>query len=305
VDPDAIFNITAYGGGYEDIDRYAEFPRRIGVENTDVTCSGEGTVTCTWLTSNTISRALGTEPARASDTFEFEDGLVTAWSSQSTPQWNEFFTWLSDEAAATLFEVEGETVTLLLDDAALDAWEENANAFAAEVAARAEALDPSEITQAFLEGTLEDPSRHFEPGFTWNESSFTGDAEDVTAWTQWVEAIGHQNENIDCSTGSPTIRCTWQLTTAASRSLGLDPYTGYEGTYFFNDDNRITTISVGGSPDRLVAEFWVPFVEWLPSDRVSMMFTDLSADSIVPSLTDESIALWEESVNEWVATLDG
>lgn len=46
-------------------------------------------------------------------------------------------------------------------------------------------------------------------------------------------------------------------------------------------------------------------MQWLPSDRVSVMFTDLSDDSFVPNLTDESISLWEESVNEWVATLEG
>jgi hypothetical protein len=305
VHPNATFTITGYGGGYENIDRYAEFTRRTGVENTDVTCSGEGTVVCTWLSSNTISRALGTEPAPASNRFEFEDGLVTAWSGEPTPQWNDFFTWLSDEAAATMFEVNGGNVTLLLDDAALDAWEENVNAFANELAAQAEALNPNEITTALLEGNLEDPSRHIEPGFTWTESTFTGDAEDVTAWTQWVKAIGHQNENVNCSTGTAVIRCTWHVTTMASRALGLEPYTGYEGTYFFNSDNRITAISVGSSDDRLIAEFWTPFMQWLPSDRVSVMFADLSDDSFVPSLTDESIALWEESVNEWVATLEG
>lgn len=303
VSEDATLDLTAYTGGHTNLDRLAQLGRHLGVQESDVSCVGDGPVSCTATVTTTISRALGAPSSPVFHTFTFRDGLITSWHQRSDPEWGGFFEWLSDEDIATMFTSDGDDLVLRMDDAALAAWEENVNAYANEVGA--EALNPNEITTAFLEGTLEDPSRHFEPGFTWTESSFTGDAEDVTAWTQWVKAIGHQNENVDCSTGSAVIRCTWVVTTRASRALGLEPYTGYEGSYLFNSDNRITAISVGSSEDRVIAEFWTPFMQWLPSDRVSVMFADLSDDSFVPSLTDESIALWEESVNEWVATLEG
>ena len=131
---DATFDIGGYAGGYEDIDRYAEFTRRIGVENSEVSCVGTGTITCTWRMTNTVTRALGLTPAFANNELTFGDGLIQAWSAESNLMWGGFFEWLPDDAAATMFTVVDGGIELHLDDAALAAWEENVNAYAEFVA---------------------------------------------------------------------------------------------------------------------------------------------------------------------------
>lgn len=134
VSPDAVFDIPSYTGGYADIDRYVEFTNRIGNENTDIVCTGSGTVTCNWRMTNTVTRALGLVPAFASNELTFEDGQIVAWSSMSNLQWGDFFEWLSEDAASTMFTVTEGGVEIHVDDAALAAWEENTQGYAASVA---------------------------------------------------------------------------------------------------------------------------------------------------------------------------
>lgn len=136
---------------------------------------------------------------------------------------------------------------------------------------------------------------------------FTDVFDEMSAWDH-DRAVGWTFENRGCEvlgvdSGSTPVRCTTLVGTDVSRALGLDPAIG---TYrvVVNDSGQITTAAwTMLDPGELQAaedEFRSWLVENHPDDIVAMY--DPVGDAY---LTEDSVVLWDQYVDEYLASLEG
>jgi hypothetical protein len=122
----------------------------------------------------------------------------------------------------------------------------------------------------------------------------------------WLEAIGHQQfEDVCAVTGSSatgiTLRCPYIFHSFGSHELGLGPFSG---SYFDLTvrDGTIVRAAVVDDLSEFSPQMWDPFATWMdanfPADA-DVMYDDASRNG--PRRTEESIQLWEQHIQEYVA----
>ena len=93
------------------------------------------------------------------------------------------------------------------------------------------------------------------------------------------------------------VRCTYFISNDLTEALGVGPYSGglFEVT---SEDGRITVVvNVEENRDTMFEEAGQPFVTWV-EERDPEAFQIMDG-----ALTPEALALWEEYVDEFVATV--
>lgn len=145
----------------------------------------------------------------------------------------------------------------------------------------------------------------------------------------WQDAVGWTTEVQDCRITvpdevRPTIACEVTHQTAISEALGVGPYPGtYYMKIMYAGDEKLgvpiteTTVTEALSFEfanpQFTAETWRPFIEWVentyPDDLDRMLAGEVDPNLALflvggerlPSLSEQSIALWSQYVAEFVA----
>lgn len=145
----------------------------------------------------------------------------------------------------------------------------------------------------------------------------------------WLDATGWRTEVDTCTVTSPDpanlrVTCTVTHDNAWSRALGLGPYPGEyyirieEGEVFGQvlEQPKITQVVSRFIGTAFLPEAWNPFVSWVETnhpDDVDTMFlpSNFFEEGLFlpgerhPSLTPESIELWRQYTEEFVAEKTG
>jgi hypothetical protein len=131
--------------------------------------------------------------------------------------------------------------------------------------------------------------------------------DDMAAWDH-DRAIGWTFDVQDCEVmtgaeGSTPVDCTVLVETDLTRALGLEPATG---TYrvVVNESGQITVSSwtlldQGGLPAA-----WIEFQNWMEEnhpDDIEVMYDPAGG----ASFSEESVALWDQYNDEYLASLEG
>lgn len=174
---------------------------------------------------------------------------------------------------------------------------------------------PVETADAFVEayhGSFE-----FEEAFTYlgvdpeAVGLSTAGAENYPLLARFFEATGNQLVDLQCDelSASPeesVVSCTWWTHNFFSDQLGKGPF-GPDMDEFTIVEGKIVSIvdKTDQGPNEFSNQIWEPFADWIaanhPDDRAVMYDPFPSGWRI----TDESIPLWEQRLQEYVAEVTG
>lgn len=132
--------------------------------------------------------------------------------------------------------------------------------------------------------------------------------EEVAGELAWLEAIGWQENQLECvetAVGPPaTVHCTHTFENAWTNALSVGPYDRYDD--FTIQDGLIVEISRQSPEDiGFSDEAWDVFLNWMRdkhSSDVSVLYVDSCCQ---PSFTPEAVILWEQYTQEFVADQTG
>lgn len=113
-------------------------------------------------------------------------------------------------------------------------------------------------------------------------------------------------EALDISSSGTVVQCTFEFHALGSDEIGLGPFTGNS----LDVTVREGEIAAASMDLNFLPEFspqmWEPFAQWVsetyPGD-VTVMYTDSSQS--LERLTEESMALWEQRIREYVEVVKG
>lgn len=133
--PDAVIEHRFLPTG--DVDGWYVWRDAIGEVNTDVQCTGEGEVACTFTFQLDAAAAQGLGPYPFnSASFSFEDGLITRWADLTNPNdaardvWNPFFDWLDPALSDRMYRVaDSGQIRPLFTDESLGLWAAQIDAY--------------------------------------------------------------------------------------------------------------------------------------------------------------------------------
>jgi hypothetical protein len=162
-------------------------------------------------------------------------------------------------------------------------------------------MSEAEIATAFLAGEVEQPSELFSPDAVVEHRFLpTGD---VDGWYAWRNAIGESNSDIQCS-GDRDVHCTFafQLEAAAAQDLG--PYPFNSATFTFEDGLIIRWADLT-NPNDVTRDIWIPFFDWLAPELHPRMYGVSDSGQTEPLFTDESLQLWRDQMEAFIAGASG
>ncbi|MCP3973655.1 MAG: hypothetical protein GY720_04100 [bacterium] len=144
------------------------------------------------------------------------------------------------------------------------------------------------------------------------EHGIAGDVEGYEATLDWSLAIGDRRLAIDCTeavfTGaSAAITCAYDYSNAWSQALGVGPFSGNTFDFVIADGQILELRHTVGILNDYSPQVWEVFTGWLTSnhlsDRLTMIRT-VSDGTQFPIPTPESIALWDQYTQEFVAEIE-
>ena len=129
-------------------------------------------------------------------------------------------------------------------------------------------------------------------------------------FTDFLDAVGSEHVNTECThdgdtAAGATVRCTFDLHFLRSDDLGLGPYPGNTWDLTVRDGKIVSAAwTLGYLTSGFPVELWLPFSQWMavehPDDAVVM--TETEPERARPTRdTEESIRLWEQRLEEFVA----
>jgi hypothetical protein len=134
-----------------------------------------------------------------------------------------------------------------------------------------------------------------------------GDVDQLPRILAWLDVLDTQlmlrscDELTSSATGT-TVRCGYDYHFMGSDELGLGPY---DGSYYDLTVRDGEIVRATGHIEISVSSYqtWTPFDVWIKANNpadAEVMYNDPTHSG--PSLTDESFRLWDQRVQEWVAT---
>ncbi len=137
-----------------------------------------------------------------------------------------------------------------------------------------------------------------------------GAADDPRLLISYLEATGYEQtlepcEEVGDSASGTSVRCPFDFHALRSGEIGKGPFSG--GAFdLVVRDGEIVEVSQGWEIEEFSPQVWEPFAEWVstthPKDA-AVMYTDESLTGV--QLTEESIRLWGQRTQEYVADLAG
>ena len=124
----------------------------------------------------------------------------------------------------------------------------------------------------------------------------------------WNEAAGFRYIDRECpSASSAVVRCTFAFHALGSDAAGLGPFTGGEWMITVRDGKVVSVEDEHAAESNGFLDIVTDaFTSWLTTnypDDAAVMF--LTGGDFAPRLTEQSIALWEQHVQEYVALSGG
>jgi hypothetical protein len=138
------------------------------------------------------------------------------------------------------------------------------------------------------------------------EYNVEGNVDQIPRVLAWLEAIGFQQMLRSCEPGSSStdtgVRCTYDYHSLGSDQHGLGPF---RGSYFdlTVHDGKILRVTGNVEISTSSPLTWEPFADWIstnyPAD-VDVMYDSSHGPQSAARLTEESLRLWEQRVQEYV-----
>lgn len=137
-------------------------------------------------------------------------------------------------------------------------------------------------------------------------SSLARTAEELVLWYAWDEAYGADIVSFECRELADArltrVGCTYATTNAWAEALGVGPFSG--SSYLLTmSDGRITSMVHNFNDTEFLPQVWSPVSIWIaerhPDDWQVMRRGQ------APILTEESIELWRQHTEEFVAEMTG
>ena len=137
--PDAVIEHRFLPTG--DVDGWYAWRAAVGEVITEVECTGEAEVTCTFTFQLDAAAAQDLGPYLFnSASFSFEDGSITRWVDSTNPNdagrevWNPFFEWLDPSLHDRMYRVtDSGQIQPLFTDEALRLWEAQIDAYISQI----------------------------------------------------------------------------------------------------------------------------------------------------------------------------
>jgi hypothetical protein len=319
-----------------------DFFRAVGWTFTNAGCRRAGQIQCDYAMQDDLLTALGRGPATGTLIVEITDGKISRLVDQLNfdtyvPTWDTFFDWLRrnhpDDIAVMFYP---DNFNPRLDPTAIALWERFTDgASLAAFAADAEQTEQSrqQVTEsslataesflaAWIAGDGDAAARLFTSDGTYGSGVVSPDQ--LAALHDWYRAVGWEFRALGCQAGSAgtpngevVVGCTFTENNDLGRALDWAPITDSFGIVV-NGGLRRASERFGFDAYR---DLWFTFKDWVAEahpDDLDRMFLHprepwpgvrtftgdppFEALNAYPLLTDDSITLWEQYVDEFITS---
>jgi ketosteroid isomerase-like protein len=270
-------------------------------------------VRCTYAYHGLRSNEIGLEPFTGSAyRVMVRDGKIAAASDDieftvngfSPRVWEPFATWVSDtypDDAAIMYS-DSSLSDFRLTEESVSLWDRHTHEYVDE------GNWTTQLAKSFLEAWSASDLERAAVYLTDDALAGLGSAEHQRLDAEWARASGFKVsvdacEQLGVSDAGTSVRCAYSFQGIRSDEMGLGPFGGSYDRFTVKD-GAITDVSfdIDTSSNGFSSQVWEPFATWVSAtypDDAAIMYTDSSLSDY--RLTEESIRLWEQRTQEYVA----